>query len=91
MAARVVVAMGEGSGGTDGRSVLRIALARQILSLLLFLSPLLPPLAPSPLSRPYPLPLPLLRNSSVFLDALSFLLLRALLAFTLICNELLCL
>ncbi len=39
---------------------------------------------------PYPLPLPLLHNSSLLLDALSFVLLRALLAFALICNELLC-
>ncbi len=69
--------------------LLGIALAWQILSLLLFLSPMLPPLAPSPLLRPYPFPLPLLRNSFLFLDALSFLLLRALLAFALICNELL--
>ncbi len=67
-----------------------IALARQILSLLLFLSPTRHPLAPSPLLRPYPYPLPLLRNSFLFLDALSFLLLRALLAFALICNEVLC-
>ncbi len=51
---------------------------------------MLPLLAPSPLLRPYPLPLPLLRKSSMFLDTLSFLLLRALLAFALICNELLC-
>ncbi len=73
--------------------LLGIALARQIFSLLLFLSPMLHPLAPFPLLRPYPFPLPLLRNSSLFLDALSFqsLLLRALLAFALICNELLCL
>jgi hypothetical protein len=70
--------------------LLGIALARQILSLPLFLSPMLPPLAPSPLLRPYPLPLPILRNSSLFLDALFFLILRALLAFALICNELLC-
>ncbi len=70
--------------------LLGIALARQILSRLLFLSPMLHPLAPSPLLRPYPFPLPLLRNSSLFLDALSFLLLRALLAFALIFNELLC-
>ncbi len=63
--------------------LLGIALDRQILSLLLFLSPMLPPLAPSPLLRPYPLPLPLLRNSSLFLDALSFLLSRGLLAFAL--------
>ncbi len=56
----------------------------------LFLSPMLPPLDPSPLLRPYPIPLPLLRNSSVLLDALSFLILRVLLAFALICNELLC-
>jgi hypothetical protein len=70
--------------------LLGTALAWQIPSLLLFLSPMLPPLAPSPLLRPYPLPLPLLRNSSLFLDALSFLLLRVLLAFALICNELLC-
>ena len=70
--------------------LLGITLALQILSLLLFLSPMLPPLAPSPLLRPYPFPLPLLRNSSLFLDALSFLLLRALLAFALICNESLC-
>ncbi len=47
-------------------------------------------MAPSPLLRPYPIPLPLLRNSSVLLDALSFLIFRALLAFALICNELLC-
>jgi hypothetical protein len=63
--------------------LLRIALARQILSLLLFISHVLLPLAPSPLLRPYPLPLPLLRNTFLFLDALSFLLSRALLAFTL--------
>jgi hypothetical protein len=70
--------------------LLGIALARQILSILLFTSPMLPPLAPAPLLRPYPLPLPLLLYSSLFLDALSFRLLRALLAFALICNELLC-
>ncbi len=70
---------------------LGIALARLILSLLLIPSPtLLPPLAPSRLLRPYPFPLPLLRNSSLFLDALFFLILRALLAFALICNELRC-
>ena len=46
-------------------------------SFLLIPSPTLPPLAPSPLLRPYPFPLPLLRNSSLFLDALSFLLSRA--------------
>jgi hypothetical protein len=44
---------------------------------------MLPPLAPFPLLRPYPLPLPLLRNSSLFLDALSFHLYRAFLAFAL--------
>ena len=70
--------------------LLGIALARLILSLLLFPTPTLPPLAPSPLLCPYPIPLPLLRNSSVLLDALSFLILRVLLAFALICNELLC-
>jgi hypothetical protein len=46
--------------------LLGIALARQILSPLLLLSPMLPPLAPSPLLRLYPLPLPLLRYSSLF-------------------------
>ncbi len=61
----------------------RPGMARQILSPLLFLSPMLPPLAPFPLLRLYPLPLPLLRNSSLFLDAPSFLLYRALLAFAL--------
>jgi hypothetical protein len=34
----------------------------------------LPPLDPSPLLRLFPLPLPLLRDSPLFLDALSFLL-----------------
>jgi hypothetical protein len=68
--------------------LLGIALARLILSLLLFPSPMLPPLDPSPLLRPNPFPLPLLRNSSLFLDALFFLILRALLAFALFCNEL---
>ncbi len=68
--------------------LLGIALAQLIISLLLFPSPTLLPLAPSPLLRPYPFPLPLLRNPSLFLDALFFLILRALLAFALICNEL---
>ena len=66
--------------------LLGTALARQILSPLLFLSPL----APSPLLPLYPFPLPLLRNSSLLLDALLFLVIRALLAFALFCNELLC-
>ncbi len=68
--------------------LLGIALTRLILSLLLFPSSTLHPLDPSPLLRPYPFPLPLLGNSSLFLDALFFLILRALLAFALICNEL---
>ena len=69
--------------------LLGIALARLILSLLLFPTPTLPPLVPSPLLHPYPFPLPLLRNSLLLLDALFFLVIRALLAFALICNELL--
>jgi hypothetical protein len=50
--------------------LLGTALARQILSLLMFLSPMFPPLDPSPLLRLYPLPMPLLRDSPLFLDAL---------------------
>ena len=69
--------------------LLGIALARLILSLLLFPTLTLPPLAPSPLLPLYPFPLPLLRNSSLLLDALLFLVIRALLAFALIRNELL--
>jgi hypothetical protein len=49
---------------------------KRIISLLLFLSPMLPPLDPSPLLRIYhPLPKPLLRDSPLFLNALPLLLL----------------